>query len=41
MNIPNLPIKMMSDKSGSAGLIILGLLTTLIYLASRKPKQAQ
>jgi hypothetical protein len=41
MNIPNLPIKMMSNSSGSAGLIVVGLLTALIILANRKPKQAQ
>jgi hypothetical protein len=36
MTIPNLPIKMISRSSGSAGLIVVGLLATLVILANRK-----
>ena len=38
MDIPNLPIKMISSGSGSAGLIAFGLLAALVIIANRKPK---
>lgn len=41
MSIPNLPIKMISRNSGSAGLIVVGLLATLLILANRKQPQAK
>jgi hypothetical protein len=39
MQIPNLPIKMISRGSGSSGLIAFGLLAALVIIANRKPKQ--
>jgi hypothetical protein len=39
MQIPNLPIKMISRSSGSSGLLVFGLIAALVVIASRKPKQ--
>jgi hypothetical protein len=41
MSIPNLPIKMISRNSGSAGLIVVGLIATLLILANRKKSQVK